>query len=428
MSNHTLNSSSHSHSENFFGSNRKPYRDDPIEEDLVQGSISGSRSGSASKTSLGFDKSDSFGLGEQELISPSFSRSGSPSNGSSKNNHGNSHNIESNDFSHGGSTDRSMKQRMNVRGDGYGGGGKGREHRNTSPLFRNDSDQNQAVPSPSFGIRNRGMTRSASPSAAKSNKKIGGPAAHIQSHNYEPDESEVWRAHVAQLHFRNRGQWWTTGKKRSLNRWMLTMLIGVIQAILAFLSNIMCRNLSELKYDVVYELLKKDSGSMGMSASGNADGSDMNAVSQGDDMYAWNGNAVETDETVGTSSSSMFFGGSAFLAFLFFQTFFALLASFFVYLEPVSGGSGIPEIKCFLNGIDLPRVVRIKTLICKVVGVSFSVAAGLPVGKEGPMVHSGSVVAAAVSQGKTNLWGIDTSFTRFQGKKSTVDTWKIPSP
>ena len=42
--------------------------------------------------------------------------------------------------------------------------------------------------------------------------------------------------------------------------------------------------------------------------------------------------------------------------------------------------------------------VRVKTLLCKVLGVMFSVAAGLPAGKEGPMVHSGSVVAAGISQ------------------------------
>lgn len=42
--------------------------------------------------------------------------------------------------------------------------------------------------------------------------------------------------------------------------------------------------------------------------------------------------------------------------------------------------------------------VRVKTLLCKVLGVLFSVAAGLPAGKEGPMVHSGAVVAAGISQ------------------------------
>mmetsp|Transcript_9297 Transcript_9297/g.17509 ORF Transcript_9297/g.17509 Transcript_9297/m.17509 type:complete len:820 (-) Transcript_9297:3837-6296(-) len=231
--------------------------------------------------------------------------------------------------------------------------------------------------------------------------------SHIQSHNYEPDESEIWRAHVAQQHFKNRGQWWTTGKKRSIKRWLLTMIIGAIQAVIAYLSNIVCRKLSDWKYDYVLELLRHKNGAESDTLGGN---------NIGDDLYAWQGDGAEVDDVSGNAASTTVFfnfGGSAFLAFLFFQTLFALIASFFVYLEPVSGGSGIPEIKCFLNGIDLPRVVRIKTLICKVVGVTFSVAAGLPVGKEGPMVHSGSVVAAAVSQGKTKLWGIDTSFTKF---------------
>ena len=74
--------------------------------------------------------------------------------------------------------------------------------------------------------------------------------------------------------------------------------------------------------------------------------------------------------------------------------------------------AGIPEVKCFLNGIAIPRIVRLKTLFCKVFGVTFSVAAGLPVGKEGPMVHSGAVVASSVSQGKTSVFGYDTSFTK----------------
>jgi chloride channel 7 len=59
-------------------------------------------------------------------------------------------------------------------------------------------------------------------------------------------------------------------------------------------------------------------------------------------------------------------------------------------------------------------VVRVKTLICKMLGVTFTVASGLPAGKEGPMVHAGSVVAAGVSQGKSNILGFDTSFSRFQ--------------
>ena len=55
----------------------------------------------------------------------------------------------------------------------------------------------------------------------------------------------------------------------------------------------------------------------------------------------------------------------------------------------VSTGSGIPHIKAYLNGVNVPKLLRIETLICKVFGVILSVAGGMPVGKEGPMIHSG---------------------------------------
>nr|XP_008510568.1 PREDICTED: H(+)/Cl(-) exchange transporter 7-like [Equus przewalskii] len=42
-----------------------------------------------------------------------------------------------------------------------------------------------------------------------------------------------------------------------------------------------------------------------------------------------------------------------------------------------------------------------QTLVIKVSGVILSVVGGLAVGKEGPMIHSGSVIAAGVSQGRS---------------------------
>ena len=47
-------------------------------------------------------------------------------------------------------------------------------------------------------------------------------------------------------------------------------------------------------------------------------------------------------------------------------------------------------------------MVRLKTLFCKASGVLFSVSAGLAVGKEGPMIHSGAAIAAGVSQGQSS--------------------------
>ena len=68
---------------------------------------------------------------------------------------------------------------------------------------------------------------------------------------------------------------------------------------------------------------------------------------------------------------------------------YVLVAALLVaWVEPVARGSGIPEIKCYLNGVAIPRVVRVLTMVCKGVGVMFSVAGGLPVGKEGTGIRT----------------------------------------
>lgn len=52
-----------------------------------------------------------------------------------------------------------------------------------------------------------------------------------------------------------------------------------------------------------------------------------------------------------------------------------------VYVEPAALGSGISQVKCYLNGVKIPRIVRVKTMVVKVVGVILSVVGGLAVGK-----------------------------------------------
>lgn len=86
------------------------------------------------------------------------------------------------------------------------------------------------------------------------------------------------------------------------------------------------------------------------------------------------------------------------LILLLFNVGFVVIASCLVVTEPVAGGSGIPEIKCYLNGVKIPRVGRLMTLVSKAVGVLFSVAGGLFVGKEGPMIHSGAIIGAGFPQ------------------------------
>ena len=73
-----------------------------------------------------------------------------------------------------------------------------------------------------------------------------------------------------------------------------------------------------------------------------------------------------------------------------------LAASLVVFLEPAARGCGIPMVKCYLNGIKIPEVVR---FIAKMFGVAFAVAGGLACSKEDPMIHSGSILAAGILQG-----------------------------
>ena len=93
-------------------------------------------------------------------------------------------------------------------------------------------------------------------------------------------------------------------------------------------------------------------------------------------------------------------------------TFVAIAAALVVFIEPVAGGSGIPEVKTYLQGVKVPRLLRTTTLLCKTVGVLFSVGGGLVVGKEGPMIHAGAIVAAGLSQGSSKTCGWRTMWLR----------------
>ena len=125
--------------------------------------------------------------------------------------------------------------RSNLRGDGYGGGGNGYAHKHHGHHGGGYTDD-FSLSGDSYDDEHgsHGGSSVDGPMLRNRRQQPADPLEHVQSHNYEPDESEIWRAYTAQQHFRNRGQWWTTGKKRALKRWSLTLLIGVIQGIVAF--------------------------------------------------------------------------------------------------------------------------------------------------------------------------------------------------
>ena len=50
-------------------------------------------------------------------------------------------------------------------------------------------------------------------------------------------------------------------------------------------------------------------------------------------------------------------------------------------------GSGIPEMKSILAGVNIYRYLSFRTTISKIVGLTAGLAAGLSIGREGPFVH-----------------------------------------
>lgn len=68
-------------------------------------------------------------------------------------------------------------------------------------------------------------------------------------------------------------------------------------------------------------------------------------------------------------------------------------------ISPRAAGSGIPEMKCILAGMNLDEHMNNATVAAKVVGLVLMCGAGMPVGREGPLVH----IAGAIALGLLRL-------------------------
>lgn len=152
--------------------------------------------------------------------------------------------------------------------------------------------------------------------------------------------------------------WWTFSRRKDAMQWTLTLLTGFLCGIVALLVTFFTKNLTRSKFYYFSSIIAKE-------------------------------------------KAGFLPYGIGYLFLLSCNLLFGFVAWLFVSFEPLAAGSGIPEIKCYLNGLNIPRVVRAKTLLCKAVGIIFSCSSGLPLGKEGPMVHAGAVIAAGVSQVKS---------------------------
>ncbi|GER47372.1 chloride channel-like family protein [Striga asiatica] len=90
----------------------------------------------------------------------------------------------------------------------------------------------------------------------------------------------------------------------------------------------------------------------------------------------------------------------AFFVFASSNLSLTLLASLITaFIAPEAAGSGIPEVKAYLNGVDAPAIFSFRTLLVKIAGSILAVSSSLNIGKAGPMVHTGACIAAIMGQG-----------------------------
>ena len=105
----------------------------------------------------------------------------------------------------------------------------------------------------------------------------------------------------------------------------------------------------------------------------------------------------------------------------------ALVASVLVVkVAPPATGAGVALVMASLNGVHVPKLLSLRTAVVKVVGTVCSVASGLPVGPEGPLVHVGACVASLFTRqhrlarkvpesGRIRAW-LDTFFNDRDGR------------
>jgi chloride channel 7 len=150
---------------------------------------------------------------------------------------------------------------------------------------------------------------------------------------------------------------------RTLTRWILTWLVGLIMAVVAFCIAGIADFLVKTRQTIITTHVKPES------------------------TYV--------------STLHIFFVFAAWNLFLACGACFLVL-----FVSPQAVASGIPETKAILNGLHVPKFLSLKTFAAKFVGIIMAVSSGLVLGPEGPLVHLGAIVGSAMTRGQKK-WTIN---------------------
>jgi len=187
-----------------------------------------------------------------------------------------------------------------------------------------------------------------------------------ESLDFQECESMMYRKHETRRFFQDRGHFWTKSRLVTLWKWIYCIIVAfVVGCFGCFITTLI------------------------------------------DALLAWKFSTAVARIEEGNWAA-------AFFAYQFMSLFFISVAGTLCYFQPIAIGGGIPEIKAFLNGVNLSQFVNIRLLVAKTLGLCFAIGAGLPIGKKGPIIQIGSILGAVISQGKNKAFGMDLSWTKFQ--------------
>ncbi|KAJ6842546.1 chloride channel protein CLC-a-like isoform X1 [Iris pallida] len=188
---------------------------------------------------------------------------------------------------------------------------------------------------------------------------VGAKVSHIESLDYEINENDLFKH-----------DWRSRSKDEVLQyiflKWTLAFLVGLLTGVIASLINLCIENIAGFKMMYVADYVKKESYVAGF-------------------LYFTGVNLALT----------------------------AVAATLCVMFAPTAAGPGIPEIKAYLNGVDTPNMFGVPTLIVKIIGSICAVAAGLDLGKEGPLVHIGACLASLLGQGGSHNYHLKWRWLRY---------------
>ena len=209
-------------------------------------------------------------------------------------------------------------------------------------------------------------THRTSPSQVRTLEDIAPPGAPEIEHCESQFESYQFIDEDSRLHLEFRSSQ-TSGRERLLSvvSALLVVLIGVVLACLAVAMVIATTALHTMRIYVVERALW---------AACEADGAAPCAA--------------------GPSARSVAWAGGIFVAAGLLLVLGAVCLTLY---EPRTFGSGLPRLKAFLNGCHVD-ILGPRVLFTKVVGTCLVVSSGLPLGREGPMVHVGATVASIISR------------------------------